>query len=166
MTGKVIMPGLICTHSHIGGWGGGDRSGPIQPETRILDAINVKSSGFKRAQAGGLTCLNIMPGSGHLLSGQTVYIKMRAGRIIEDLLIVDDDGRVAGGIKMANGTNSQNEAPFPGTRGKSASLVRQKFVEAQDYRDKIRRAAGDPFEYTSHCIGVIINGEVVSRERR
>ena len=41
---------LICAHSHIGGWGGGDRSGPIQPETRILDAINVKSSGFKRAQ--------------------------------------------------------------------------------------------------------------------
>lgn len=50
MTGTVIMPGLICAHGHIGGWGGGDRSGPIQPETRILDAINVKSSGFKWAQ--------------------------------------------------------------------------------------------------------------------
>jgi len=29
MTGTVIMPGLICAHSHIGGWGGGDWSGPI-----------------------------------------------------------------------------------------------------------------------------------------
>src|SRR5688500_9155136 len=41
VTGKVIMPGLVDTHSHIGGGSGGDNSGPIQPETRILDSINV-----------------------------------------------------------------------------------------------------------------------------
>lgn len=103
LDGQVIMPGLICTHSHIGGWGGADQSGPIQPETRILDAINVKSSGFKRAQAGGLTCLNIMPGSGHLLSGQTVYVKLRGGRTIDDILITDQEGRIAGGSKRIKG---------------------------------------------------------------
>ena len=75
------MPGLICTHSHIGGMragiGGADGSGPIQPGVRILDAINVHDAGFKRAVAGGLTTLNIMPGSGHLISGQTIYVKLR-----------------------------------------------------------------------------------------
>ena len=76
---QVIMPGLICTHSHIGGWGGADRSGPIQPDARIIDALNPRSSGWKRALAGGLTSLNVMPGSGHLLSGQTVYLKLRPG---------------------------------------------------------------------------------------
>ncbi|MEY2613084.1 MAG: hypothetical protein RL069_1896, partial [Planctomycetota bacterium] len=75
--GKWIMPGLVCTHSHIGGVGAADASAPIQPGVRILDSINVKESGFKRALAGGLTTLNIMPGSGHLISGQTVYCKLR-----------------------------------------------------------------------------------------
>ena len=64
--GKVIMPGLICTHSHVGGIGGADNSGAIQPDVRIYDSINVRDSGFRRAVAGGLTTLNIMPGSGHL----------------------------------------------------------------------------------------------------
>lgn len=144
ISGKVLMPGLICTHSHIGGRGGGDRSHPIQADARILDAINVKDSGFKRAQAGGLTTLNIMPGSGHLLSGQTVYVKLRQGNAIEDLLIRTEDGGIAGGIKMANGTNSQQDPPFPGTRGKSAALVRQTFIKAQEYRDRKARPGEDP----------------------
>ena len=143
-SGKTIMPGLICTHSHVGGIGGGDGSKPIQPDVRILDSINVLSSGFRRALAGGLTTVNIMPGSGHLLSGQTVYLKLRRGKTIEELMYRDADGNPLGGMKMANGTNSQRKPPFPGTRGKSAALVREQFIKAQEYREKIRRADGDP----------------------
>src|SRR5690606_7970032 len=55
VAGKTIMPGLVDTHSHIGGPGGGDRSGPIHPDVRVLDAINVRDPGFMRAKAGGLT---------------------------------------------------------------------------------------------------------------
>src|SRR4051812_3394911 len=58
VAGKTIMPGLICTHSHIGGsggLGGADGSSPIQPGVRIYDSINVHDPGFKRALAGGLT---------------------------------------------------------------------------------------------------------------
>jgi imidazolonepropionase-like amidohydrolase len=142
--GKVIMPGLVDTHSHVGGGWGGDASGPIQPDVRILDSINVRDTGFRKAVAGGLTTLNIMPGSGHLLSGQTVYAKLRKASTIDDILIRDAAGRPLGGMKMANGTNSQKEPPFPGTRSKSAALVRQKFIKAQDYRRKVAEAKGDP----------------------
>ncbi|MEI6240500.1 MAG: amidohydrolase family protein [Planctomycetia bacterium] len=142
--GLVIMPGLVDTHSHVGGGQGGDASGPVQPDVRILDSINVHDAGFRKCLAGGLTTLNIMPGSGHLASGQTVYVKLRKAGTIEDLLYRDATGQPLGGLKMANGTNSQKDAPFPGTRGKSAALVRQKFVKAIAYRDKIARAAGDP----------------------
>lgn len=141
--GKVILPGLVCTHSHIGGIGGADGSGPIQPDVRIYDSLNVRDSGFKRALAGGLTTLNVMPGSGHLLSGQTAYLKLRAGTTIEGLLIRDAEGAPMGGMKMANGTNSLRDEPFPGTRGKSAALVRAKFIAAQEYREKIRLAGDD-----------------------
>ena len=86
VTGKVIMPGLICTHSHIGQGSGGDASAPIQPEVRVYDSINVRDSRIEKARAGGITTVNIMPGSGHLLSGQTVYLKLRDGNKVEDFL--------------------------------------------------------------------------------
>jgi imidazolonepropionase-like amidohydrolase len=142
-TGKVIMPGLVDTHIHIGGIGGADSSAPIQPDIRIYDSINVREPGFKRALAGGLTTVNIMPGSGHLLSGQTIYAKLRKADTIEDMFILDANGAVMGGMKMANGTNSMSEKPFPETRSKSAALVREQYVKAREYRDKIARAAGD-----------------------
>lgn len=143
--GKVIMPGLVDSHSHVGGVAGADASSPIQPDVRALDSIDVHSPAIQKAQAGGITTVNIMPGSGHLISGQTVYAKLRDGRTIDDILVKNDDGSIAGGLKMANGTNSiRPTGNFPGTRGKSAALVREQFIKAQEYRDKIARAKGDP----------------------
>ena len=117
LAGRVIVPGLVCTHSHVGGIGGADGSGPIQPDVRVYDSINVRDSGFKRALAGGLTTLNIMPGSGHLMSGQTIYVKLREAERIEDMFYRWSDGEPMGGMKMANGTNSLRGNPWPGTRG-------------------------------------------------
>ncbi|MFM9024324.1 MAG: amidohydrolase family protein [Planctomycetaceae bacterium] len=142
-TGKVIMPGLVDTHSHVGGGWGGDASGPIQPDVRVLDSVNVRDAGFRKCRAGGLTTLNVMPGSGHLVSGQTLYCKLRKAATIDDMLIRGADGKPLGGLKMANGTNSQTEPPFPGTRSTSAALVRQKFLQARDYRRRLEAAAGD-----------------------
>lgn len=146
VSGKVIMPGLVDSHSHVGGPAGGDGSSPIQSDVRVLDSVDVRQSSMMRARAGGITTVNIMPGSGHLSSGQTIYLKLRLGNIIEDLAIRDAQGRFAGGLKMANGTNSiraGGTGPFPGTRAKSVSLVREQFVRAQEYREKIRRAGDD-----------------------
>jgi imidazolonepropionase-like amidohydrolase len=141
LKGKTIIPGLICTHSHIGGGSGGDSSSPIQPEVRLYDSVNVRDASISRARAGGITTANIMSGSGHLLSGQTIYLKLRRGRTIDDLTIELPGGSRAYGVKMANGTNSIRESgPFPGTRGKSAALVRQRFLDALAYRDKLKKA--------------------------
>jgi imidazolonepropionase-like amidohydrolase len=49
-SGKVIMPGLVDSHSHIGSGSGGDNSAPIQPDVRILDSINVGDNSLKRAR--------------------------------------------------------------------------------------------------------------------
>lgn len=144
VSGKVLMPGLVDTHSHVGGGRGADRSGPIQPAVRVMDSIDARDASFQRARAGGLTTLNVMPGSGHLMSGQTVYLKLREAETLDDLLIHTADGRIAGGMKMANGTNSRRDPPFPGTRAKSAALVREELVKAQAYRDKLARAGDDP----------------------
>ncbi len=152
VSGKVILPGLVDTHTHIGEVSGGDSSAPIQPEVRVLDSIDVRNPGLQRAQAGGITTVNIMPGSGHLLSGQTVYLKLRDGGTIEELLIHTSDGGIAGGIKMANGTNSRRDPPFPGTRAKSAALVRERFVAAREYARKL--ADPDPEKRPARDLGL------------
>jgi imidazolonepropionase-like amidohydrolase len=168
MTGKVIMPGLIDSHSHIGSVAGGDNSSPIQPEARVLDSIDVRASSMMRARAGGITTVNVMPGSGHLSSGQTLYLKLRRGNIIDDLLIRDAQGNAMGGLKMANGTNPlrpNSPGPFPGTRAKSAALQREAFVKAMDYREKIRRAKGDQSKMPARDLGLEALVEVLDGKR-
>ncbi len=143
--GNVIMPGLVDPHSHIGGGDGGDRSSALHPDVRIMDTIDPRSDTIRRALAGGVTTANIMPGSGHLMSGQTVYVKLKPANTIEEMLVtVDEEAGIYGGVKMANGTNSLRSSPFPGTRAKSAAMVRELYVQAQEYKAQIDAADGDP----------------------
>jgi imidazolonepropionase-like amidohydrolase len=157
IAGKIVMPGLVDSHSHIGEPAGGDNSSPIQPDTRVLDSINVHAPSFQRAQSGGITTANVMPGSGHLDSGQTLYLKLRDDAVkIDDLLIYDKAGKYMGGIKFANGTNPirPGGGAFPGTRAKSVALVREQFIKAQEYRDKVKKAAGDPAKMPPRDLGM------------
>jgi imidazolonepropionase-like amidohydrolase len=165
VSGLVIMPGLVDSHSHIGEVAGADASAPIQPEVRALDAINIRDAGFARARAGGITTANLMAGSGYLLSGQTIYVKLRDGNSIEELAYRTDDDAIAGGIKMANGTNSRRDPPFPGTRAKSAALVRQQYVAAGEYRAKIARAGNDETKKPDRDLGLEALVEVLEGRR-
>ena len=165
LKGKILMPGLVDTHSHIGSPYAADRSAPIQPAVRSLDSIDVRDKGFQRARSGGLTTLNLMSGSGHLMSGQTLYVKLRRANTIDDFLIATDDG-FAGGMKMANGTNSRRDPPFPGTRAKSAALVREQFVKAQDYQRKMAASADDPEKRPDRDLAMEALVEVLEGKRK
>jgi imidazolonepropionase-like amidohydrolase len=146
LSGKVIIPGLVDTHSHIGLWSrphveansdGNEGSGPVQSGLRALDAITPNDPGIRMAVGGGVTTANIMPGSGNVIGGQTVYVKLH-GNTIEEMLV---KGKVLGGLKMANGENpkrfnfERNKAA-PGTRMKLAALQREQFVKAREYLKK------------------------------
>ncbi len=145
LEGKTIIPGLVDTHSHIGIWprpqvpanaDGNEASGPVQSGLRALDAINPDDPGIQMALAGGVTTANIMPGSGNVIGGQTLYVKLR-GRTVEDMRIPDT--KVLGGLKMANGENpkrfnfDRTKQP-PSTRMKLAALQREQFIKAQGYK--------------------------------
>ncbi len=163
--GRTIIPGLVCSHSHIGSVAGADGSGPIQPEVRALDAVNPLDPGIQKAQAGGITAANIMPGSGHLLSGQTIYAKLRDVRTVDEFVIKNADGSVAGGIKMANGTNPMREPPFAGTRGKAAALLRAQLHRARDYQKKLAEAVADPSKAPERSLGLEALVEVLEGKR-
>ena len=166
VSGKTLLPGLVDSHSHIGGGAGADGSNPIQPDVRVLDAIDVQDDSIQKAQAGGITTVNVMPGSGHLVSGQTLYLKLRDGRIVDDLLIKLPDGSTAGGLKMANGTNPMRpNGNFPGTRAKSAALVREQFIKAQEYKAKLERAKGDPEKMPARDLALEMLVDVLEGKR-
>ena len=142
LQGKVVIPGLVDTHSHIAATGDlNEGSGPLQPALSAIDALDATSSGIQRAQAGGITTANVMPGSGNLMGGQTAYIKLRDANRIDELLLCEDRRtEVCGGMKMANGTNSRRGGAYPGTRMASARMQRELFLEAQKALEK---EAGD-----------------------
>lgn len=161
LAGKVVMPGLVDTHSHLGGVSGGDRSSALHPGVRALDGINIHDDSLWRARVGGLTTINVMPGSGHLMSGQTVYLKLRRDPVsIEDWLYCDDPVTdICGSMKMANGTNSMRDKPFPGTRAKSAALVRDLFVRAQEYMDKQGTNEAPARDLGLEAVAQVLRGE-------
>lgn len=164
--GRVVMPGLVDTHSHVGGGSGGDRSSPVHPDVRLLDGFNPRSATLWRALAGGITTVNVMPGSGHLMSGQTLYVKLRAtdAVAVEDLLFcADAQADVCGGMKMANGTNPIGNAPFPGTRARSAAAVRALFTEAQGYAR--RAGAADSARRPGRDLRMEALGQVLAGRR-
>jgi imidazolonepropionase-like amidohydrolase len=144
LRGKVIIPGLVDTHSHIGVWArphvaahqdGNEASGAVQSGLRALDAVCPDDPGIRMATAGGITTANIMPGSGNVIGGQTVYVKLR-GRTVEAMRLTPNG--VLGGLKMANGENPKRfnfdgRKQPPGTRMKLAALQREQFVKARDY---------------------------------
>ena len=156
-TGKTIIPGLVDTHSHVGIYArpgvpahsdGNEGSGAVQSGLRAEDAIFPDDPGIRMAVAGGITTANIMPGSGNVIGGQTLYVKLR-GKTIEAMRI--NGMKVLGGLKMANGENpksfnfSRNKMP-PGTRMKLAAMQREQFVKARDYQRQwaaFRKAKAD-----------------------
>ena len=150
--GGVIIPGLVDTHSHIGLWSkpnvpansdGNEMSGPVQSSVRALDSIDPNDPGIRMATTGGITTANIMPGSGNVIGGQTLYAKLR-GKSVEEMQIFGDNKgvKILGGLKMANGENpkgygkTKQQAPF--TRMKVAALQREQFVKAKEYLEKMK----------------------------
>lgn len=130
LSGKVIIPGLVDTHSHIANTGDLHEGG-MTPEVSAIDALDVSQPNLKRAQAGGITTANVMPGSGTLIGGQTAYLKLRDGVTVDELLYCSDRRtEVCGGMKMANGTNSQGGSGPDGRMG-SAHKQRARFLKAQ-----------------------------------
>ncbi len=144
--GKVIIPGLVDSHSHLGvatrplekpNSDGNERSGAVQSIVRALDSINPFDPGIRMAQAGGVTTANVMPGSGNVIGGQTVYVKLRGNS--PEQMWIGSDGHF-GGLKMANGENPKrsygSKGQPPVTRMKIAALQRSEFVKAARYRSE------------------------------
>lgn len=173
LTGKVLIPGLVDTHSHIGAGPVelNEQSGPLQAAVSAIDTIDATHPSLKMAQAGGVTTVNVMPGSGNLIGGQTAYLKLRDAPNVDGLLICANrsgTGGVCGGLKMANGTNPQGDPSHPRmSRMGEAAQVRAAFQDARKdgAPDEKKKKKSAESKVTSRDPGKKALQEVMNGER-
>ncbi len=172
--GKVVTPGLIDAHTHLGldeqgvgaaGDDGNESVEPITPHLRALDGINLEDIAFDDARKAGITTSEVKPGSGNVIGGQCVVIK-HTGLIVDNAVL-----RVPSAIKAALGENPKNtyrsQKKSPSTRMATAALFREIFIKAQTYLEK-RRAeleAGRPFDrdLKLEAIGLVLEKQIPMR---
>ncbi|MBF7073156.1 amidohydrolase [Glaciecola sp. MH2013] len=149
--GKWLTPGIIDNHSHLGVYpspstrshsDGNEMTGPVTAEVWAEHSIWPQDPGFQRALAGGVTSMQILPGSANLFGGRSVVVKNMPNRTIQDMKFPG----APYGIKMACGENPKRvygQRGGPMTRMANVAGYRAAWIEAQDYKEKWDKYAAD-----------------------
>jgi len=156
--GRWVTPGLIDIHSHLGvypspgTWAHSDGNEMINPATPNVWAehsIWPQDPGFSRALAGGVTAMQILPGSGNLIGGRGVTVKNVYSTSYQGMKFPG----APHGMKMACGENpkrvyGRDKRTAPMTRMGNVAGYRAQWIAAQKYRDdwdeyEAKRAEGD-----------------------
>src|SRR5210317_406693 len=147
--GRWVTPGLIDVHSHLGVYAspsvkahsdGNEATAPVTAQVWAEHSVWPQDPGFNRARAGGVTAMQILPGSANLIGGRGVTLKNMPSVSYQGMKFPG----APHGLKMACGENpkrvygGKNRAP--GTRMGNVAGYRAAWIEAADYRDKIRAA--------------------------
>ncbi len=143
--GKYVIPGIVDPHSHIGVYSwpgvqansdGNEAVNPVTAQVRAIDSINFTDPAINRAVAGGVTTIQILPGSANIIGGETATVKLRPAKTLSEFLFKD----APGGLKMAIGENPKrvygDQGRMPSTRMGNAYIMRNAFLKAQEYLKK------------------------------
>jgi len=137
LAAKVVTPGLIDAYTVVGLSGylnqahdqdQVERSKPIQPELRAVDAYDAREPLIEYLRGYGITTLHTGHGPGILVSGQTMIVKT-LGDTVEEALVRPD---VMVASTLGGGARERDPGKSPGTRAKAIAMLRSELVKAQE----------------------------------
>lgn len=169
--GKIVMPGFIDAHTHLGlkedsiqfeGMDHNEKTDPITPQMRGIDAINPMDVTFREAYEAGVTSVAAGPGSTNVIGGQFAAIKTY-GKAIDDMIIKEPIA-----MKCAFGENPKRVynqiGKAPTTRMAIASLLREALRKALEYRKKLDISKNDPTKTPAYDMKMEALQPVINRE--
>jgi imidazolonepropionase-like amidohydrolase len=126
---------------------GNEMTNPVTPNVWAEHSIWPQDPGFEKALEGGVTTLEILPGSGNLIGGRSVVVKNVHATTYQAMKFPD----APYGLKMACGENPKrvygSKGQFPSTLMGDVAGYRQAFADAQDYRNQWDKYYRERAEY-------------------
>ena len=178
--GKWITPGVIDPHSHLGVYAspaveaqsdGNEATDPNTANVWAEHSVWPQDPGFNRALAGGVTTLQILPGSANLFGGRSVVLKNMPAETVQQMKFPG----APYGLKMACGENPKR---VYGSRGRSPATLmgnvagyRAAWIQAADYlrkwdEYKVKIAKGEKADpptrnLTLDTLAGVLKGEIL-----
>ncbi|HAW57045.1 MAG TPA: amidohydrolase, partial [Hyphomonas sp.] len=179
-TGRWVTPGIIDNHSHLGVYpspgvtahgDGNEISAPVTAEVWSEHGVWPQDPGFTRAIAGGITSLQVLPGSANLFGGRGVILKNVPSRTVQGMKFPDAPYT----LKMACGENPKRVygyggGRFPGgapySRMGNVAGYRQAWIKAAEYKrkwEKYEDEGGEPpaRDLELDTLAGVLNGDIL-----
>ncbi len=173
--GKWITPGVIDVHSHLGVYpspsiqahsDGNEATDPNTAEVWAEHSVWPQDEGFNTARRGGVTTLQILPGSANLFGGRSVVLKNVPSRTMQGMKFPG----APYGLKMACGENPKRvygkKGRAPSTRMGNVAGYRAAWIKAKDYAKKMKAAEGGDGKAPDRDLELetlagVLNGEIL-----
>ena len=169
--GRWVTPGVIDVHSHLGDYpspgveahsDGNEITNPVRPEVWAEHSVWPQDPGFGRALAnGGVTTLQILPGSANLFGGRGVTVRNVPGRTVMQMRFPD----APRGLKLACGENPKrvygNRNTMPGTRMGNVAVFRATWQRAVEYRERRARDPNTARDFQMETLVEVLEGRML-----
>jgi imidazolonepropionase-like amidohydrolase len=170
-TGKFVTPGIIDIHSHLGDYpspgveahsDGNEATAPTTPEVWAEHSVWPQDPGFSRALAnGGVTALQILPGSANLMGGRSVTLKNVPARTMQGMKFPG----APYSMKMACGENPKrvygSRGRMPSTRMGNIAVNRATWLAAIDYANDQASEKGAKRDLAKETLVGVLKGEIL-----
>lgn len=164
---KYVTPGIIDIHSHLGDYpspsvpahsDGNEATSPTTPDVWAEHSVWPQDPGFSRALAnGGVTSLQILPGSANLVGGRSVTLKNVYSRTVQGMKFPG----APYGMKMACGENPKRvyggRNRQPSTRMGNFAVNRQTWLDVIAWADKDDRKR----DLGKETMAGVLDGEIL-----
>ncbi len=169
--GKFVTPGIIDIHSHLGVYpspaveansDGNEATSPTTPDVWAEHSVWPQDPGFSRAMAnGGITSLNILPGSANLMGGRSVMLKNVPGRTVQSMKFPG----APYSLKMACGENPKrvygSKGREPSTRMGNMAVDRATWIKASEYRRKRDAGKQETRDLGMETLAGVLDGKIL-----